>query len=116
MGEIVRFYEIAPSNTTIIRAWQGHREEKKWFYCHTGSFVINLIQLDDFDTPSDTIVPEKFVLKADGLTILEISGGYANGFKALEEGSKMMVFSNFGLDRSKNDELRYPIEKWSFRS
>lgn len=112
MSAIVRFYEIAPRNTGIIRGWQGHREEKKWFYCHTGAFVVNLIQMDDFENPSSYLKPERFLLEAKNPKVLEISGGYATGFKAVEENSIFQVFSNFSLEQSKNDDFRYPIEKW----
>ena len=113
MTEVVRFYEIAPANTTVIRAWQGHRKEKKWFYCSAGGFVVNLIKLDDFDAPSEHIVAEQHVLVEANTAILAISEGYATGFRALAENSKLMVFSNFDLEASKQDDFRYPVEKWN---
>ena len=113
MNEIVRLYEIAPSDTIGVRGWQGHREEKKWFYCNAGSFIVNLVQLDNFDKPSKAIVPERFVLDAANPSILEISGGYATGFKAASENSKLIVFSNFSLKESKNDDYRYPPDYWA---
>ncbi len=112
MSEIIRFYEIAPSGNGTVRAWQGHQNEKKWFYCHTGSFIVHLIKLDDFDNHTKDIFSEKFLLDTKKPTILEIPSGYANGFKAMEEGSKLMVFSNFSLEASKEDDFRYPVEKW----
>lgn len=113
MSEIVRMYEISPSDTSMIRGWQGHKEEKKWFYCNSGSFVVNLVQIDNFDTPSKTIRPEQFVLESKKPSILEISGGYATGFKAGEDNSKLLVFSNFSLKESKNDDFRFPVDYWS---
>lgn len=112
MHEIVRFYEVAPSDSQTIRAWQGHENEKKWFYCNTGSFMVHLIKVNDPHNPSEDIIPEKFLLDANKPSILEIPGGYANGFRAMEEGSKLLVFSNFGLEESKKDDFRYPVEKW----
>ena len=61
MSEITRLYEIEPIDSNVIRAWQGHQYEKKWFYCSAGSFVINLIKLDDFETPSSNIVSQRFL-------------------------------------------------------
>jgi len=112
MASIVRFYEIKHENIDIIRAWQAHKEEKKWFYCHAGAFVVNLVEMDDFDSPSSQLKPERFLLEAKNPKVLEISGGYATGFKAVEENSILQVFSNFSLEASKNDDFRYPIEKW----
>lgn len=112
MTSIVRVYEIKHDNIDIIRAWQAHKEEMKWFYCHTGAFVMQLIEVDDFKQPSALLKPKRIVLEAKNPTILELSGGYATGFKAIEEGSTLQVFSNFSLNESKNDDFRYPIEKW----
>ena len=113
MGEIVRMYEIAPNNINTIRAWQGHKHEKKWFYCHTGSFVVNIVMVDDFENPSLLLKPKRIVLEAKNLTILELSGGYATGIKGTEENSVLQVFSNFSLEASKNDDFRYAIENWN---
>ena len=112
MTEIVRMYEIAPSDTNTIRGWQAHREEKKWFYCNAGSFLMNLIQVDNFDAPSQTIHPKQFLLEAKNPSVLEITGGYATAFKAQVENSKLLVFSNFSLEESKKDDFRYPVEQW----
>lgn len=113
MSQIVRMYEISPNDTHTIRGWQAHREEKKWFYCNSGCFVMNLIKVDNFDSPSKTIIPERFILEACNPSVLEISGGYATGFKAQEDNSKLIVFSNFSLEESKNDDFRFPVEMWS---
>jgi len=113
MTEIVRMYEIAPGDTNTVRGWQAHRQEKKWFYCNAGSFVMNLILVDDFDNPSKNIQPEKFILEAKNPSVLEISGGYATAFQAQTQNSKLLVFSNFSLEESKNDDFRFPVEMWT---
>ena len=112
MGKVVRFYEIAPANTEIIRAWQGHQHEKKWFYCLAGSFVINLVKVDDFDGPSRELVPQKMILKSTEPDILAIPKGYATGIRAMEESSRLQVFSDFSLDASKEDDHRFPLDMW----
>lgn len=113
MSEINRMYEISPAETKTVRGWQGHKTEKKWFYCNAGSFIVNLIEIDDFDNPSSNLVPTRFVLDAKDPGVLEISGGYATGFKALRENSKLLVFSNFSLEASKQDDFRYEVDQWS---
>lgn len=113
MSEIVRMYEIMPSDISTIRGWQGHRNEKKWFYCNSGAFTFNLVKLDDFNALSKTIAPKRFILEAKKPTVLEISGGYATGFKAQTENSKLLVFSNFSLEESKNDDFRFPVGTWA---
>ena len=74
--------------------------------------MVQLIEVDNFEQPSPLLNPKRIVLDAKNPAILEISGGYATGFKAIEENSILQVFSNFSLDESKNDDFRYPIEKW----
>lgn len=113
MDEIVRLYEIAPTNSTTIRAWQGHKHENKWFYCNSGSFVINLVEINDFENVSDKLKSQRFILDAKEPSVLEISGGYATGFKALEEGSKLLVFSNFSVNKSKEDDFRFKADYWA---
>lgn len=112
LQEVVRFYEIAPKNVHVIRAWQAHQQERKWFYCLSGSFVINLVQVDCFDSPSDKLVPLRIEIDDSVPQVLCVPGGYATGIKATTEGSRLQVFSNFGLAASKKDDFRFPLEKW----
>src|SRR5690606_39307796 len=70
LNPIVRFYEIIPKNTSIVRAWQAHKKESKWFYCSYGSFKINLIELDCFDTPCDNLTIHSYELNANNSQIL----------------------------------------------
>ena len=116
MSEIVRFYEIVPNDTQTVRAWQGHKREKKWFHCNSGSFMVNLVQLDNFENPSKNCAREKILLDSENPTVLEVPGGYANGFKSIKEDSKMLVFSNFTLEDSKADDFRFPTHKWTFEN
>lgn len=113
MSEIVRMYEISPSDTLKIRGWQAHKNEKKWFYCNSGSFIVNLIEVDNFESPSEEFRVNRFVLEAIKPSVLQISGGYATGFKAIELNSKLMVFSDFSLEASKEDDFRYEVDTWS---
>ena len=113
MSEIVRLYEIFPASENTIRAWQGHKMEKKWMYCISGSFIINLVELDDFKNPSDQLTPIRVELFSDIPKILEVPNGYASGIRAKKPNSRLQVFSNFGLDESKKDDYRYPLEQWS---
>ena len=113
MSEILRMYEISPCDTDYIRGWQAHKNEKKWFYCNSGTFIVNLIEVDNFEAPSEELIAKRFVLEATRPCVLEISGGYATGFRAKEVNSKLIVFSNFSLEASKNDDFRYSTDTWS---
>lgn len=112
MKEIVRFYEISPSSTTTIRAWQGHLKEKKWFFCTAGTFVVNLKKINDESSQPKELNVQRFELHENIPMVLEVPGGYASGFKSVVENSKLMVFSNFSLEESKHDDFRFPLEHW----
>lgn len=106
---VVRMYAIKPEHTGIIRAWQGHMRERKWFYPATGSFEVRLIPLDAAGQPQEG-APLIFHLNANHPQMLLIPGAYANGFKAMESESTLLVFSDFDLEASKADDLRFGLD------
>jgi dTDP-4-dehydrorhamnose 3,5-epimerase-like enzyme len=112
---IKRFYTITHPDTNIIRAWQGHKLETKYFYITKGSFLINWIKIDNWEKPSTYLKINAHTLSETQSEILIIPPGHINGFKALEPDSTMMVFSDMLLEDSKNDDYRFPAEMWVLR-
>jgi len=112
MSRVLRFYSIEHPDTGIVRAWQGHKEEEKWFYVTRGAFQVRLIRIDHWDAPAENLQASEFILAADDSRVLHIPGGYANGFRALEPDSKMIVFSNFTVEQSAKDNFRYAANQW----
>ena len=104
LKKVVRMYCIEP-NLSIIRAWQGHKRETKWFFVAKGRFLVKTIRMEDLKDISPIILSDQ------ESKVLEIPGGFYNGFQALEEGSVMMVFSDFTLDESKKDDCRLSLEE-----
>jgi dTDP-4-dehydrorhamnose 3,5-epimerase len=109
LKEIVRMYAIEPVNDLIIRAWQGHYKERKWFFPAAGSFEVQIIPLVDNVKP-DVQGRTTWLLNASQPTVLAIPGGYLNGFKALEENARLWVFSDFDLEASKADNIRFSLD------
>lgn len=109
---VKRFYFIKHPDIDVVRAWQGHQFEKKYFYPISGSFVIAWVQIDDFKNPSKDLIPEHHVLSSNNSEILLIPKGYANGLKALEHDSEILIFSDMCLKESVNEKIRYPSEWW----
>ncbi len=105
-SEIKRVYFIENKDNSIIRAWQGHKIEQRWFSAVKGSFKIKLIAIDNWENPSINLVPITFFLNADKLDILHIPAGYVSSIQAIEEKSKLMVMANYVLGEIK-DEFRY---------
>ncbi len=113
MSAVKRMYEISPVDTNAIRAWQGHEKENKWFFCTAGIFIINLIEIDNFINPSKELVAKKIVLNAEEPLVLKITGRYVSGIKAVGLNSKLLVFSNFTTQQSKEDDFRFEPDYWS---
>jgi dTDP-4-dehydrorhamnose 3,5-epimerase len=112
MKRIRRFYQIEHPDNTIIRAWQGHQIEQKWFYVVDGSFKVVLVQPDNWKNPSVNLVFTEFILKSGDNNILHIPGGMANGFQAMEPHSKLIIFSNFSIKEVGTDDIRFDKSMW----
>lgn len=113
MSQIKRVYFTTHFDTEVIRAWQGHTIESRWFCSVKGSFLVKLIEIDNWENPSDELKVFEYTLSAEKQEILYIPSGYVNGFKALQNDSKLMVMSNYGYSEVENDELRFDKNKWS---
>lgn len=103
---IKRIYVIENQNTDFVRAWQGHKMEQRWFSAIKGSFKIELIAVDDWDTPSKKLERLEFVLDSEKLDVLHISAGYVSSIQSLEEDSKLLVMADYSLGELE-DEYRY---------
>lgn len=112
MTGIKRFYIIEHPDTDIIRAWQGHRHEQKWFHVIAGAFKMAIIQPDNWKQPSNILKPEVFILSATHPAVLQVPGGHATGFHALEKNSKMIIFSNATVEESRKDDYRFDESMW----
>jgi dTDP-4-dehydrorhamnose 3,5-epimerase-like enzyme len=107
-----RFYVIHQHETGIVRAWQGHKRERKWFYVVRGAFKIVLIKPDDWEKPSADLAFEEFIIHESDIQVLHIPAGFASGFVAIEPNSKLMIFSNFSLEESVQDDFRFDKGMW----
>ncbi|GMT46334.1 MAG: hypothetical protein IEMM0006_2166 [bacterium] len=112
MNDVIRFYIIRHNNTELIRAWQAHKQERKYFYVLKGRFVVAYLKLNKFDNPDMSLKPEYTVLSELESKVLALPEGYANGLKALEPDAEIMVFSNLTVEESQKDDYRFPAEWW----
>jgi len=113
MSEIKRMYITTHPNTKTIRAWQGHKIEKRWFFCVKGSFKVKLVKIDNWDNPSSDCKLIEFELSENTPQVLYVPNGYANGFKAIEDNSKIMLLSDYGLNEIEDDNYRFDNTKWA---
>ncbi len=109
---IKRFYSITHPDISVIRAWQGHKTETKYFFVTKGQFLICWVEIDNWDNPRKDLKVNKEILRADHSQILSIAAGHANGFKALEPGSTLLIFSDLDLEESSKDLYRFESNYW----
>src|SRR5690554_1074886 len=112
MSPIKRMYTITHDSVEVIRAWQGHRIESKYFKCIKGRFLVSVVAIDDWVSPSENLKPKIYILDANKTEVLHIPSGYANGFKALDVDSELLVFSSLDLESAKNDQYRFDQNLW----
>ena len=111
LSPVKRLYFIEHPDTQVVRAWQAHKVEQKWFQAVQGKFEVSLINVN-WENPSNSLPPIKYVLDAGKSEVLHVPGCYASGFRALDNNSKIMVCSDFTLDQSKEDDFRFPADQW----
>ena len=111
-GNYKRFYIITHPDINIVRAWQGHKTEEKYFFVIKGCFRIAVVQPLKFEDPTAIENPELFTMNCDDNLFLKVPGGCYNGIKACEPDSVLLVLSNSTVEESKNDDFRLPKDMW----
>ena len=96
-SQIKRIYTIENHSIDFVRGWQGHQVEQRWFAAMKGTFEIAVIQVDDFNNPSSHLPISRFPLSAETLTYLHVPAGCITAIQAKEEGSKLLVLSDYAL-------------------
>lgn len=109
---IKRFYLIKHPDTSVIRAWQGHQYEMKYFYPITGSFVVAWLKINNFNNPLDNLISEFQILSSVNSELISLPKGFANGLKALEPNSEISVSSDMELENSVGNEVRFEPNKF----
>lgn len=102
---VKRIYVIENQDTHIIRAWQGHQIEQRWFSVLQGSFEIKCIRIDNWESPSKNLESISFILDDKKMDILHLPNGYVSSIQALDKNAKLLVLSDYRLGEIK-DEFR----------
>lgn len=112
MKHVRRFYQIQHPDVQVIRAWQAHKIEQKWFTVLEGSFKIVIVKPGEWLGANENSDPKEYILKSGDNQILHIPGGFANGFQALEPNSRLIVFSDFEFEKAGSDDFRFDKNLW----
>lgn len=110
--DVKRFYMVENFDLDTIRAWHGHQRETKYAFVASGSAIVAAVEMDNLEAPNQTNEVHRFVVSARKPAILHIPAGYANGFKALENGTRIIFFSTATLEESRGDDYRFPVDYW----
>jgi dTDP-4-dehydrorhamnose 3,5-epimerase len=109
---IKRFYQVQNFSTSTIRAFHGHLKEAKYVYVTKGSAIVATVKLDNIESPSKDQKVNRFILSDKNPQILFIPPKHANGFRSLEDDTRIIFFSTSSLEESKGDDYRFPIDYW----
>lgn len=102
---VKRFYQVENHRQGFVRAWHGHKKEGKYVYVSSGSALIGVVNMETEEI-------SKFILSDKSPKILWIPPGNYNGFKSLEENTKILFFSTTSLEESLGDDIREEHNKW----
>lgn len=106
---VKRIYVIENLTKDIVRGWQGHKIEQRWFSAITGSFIVKLVAIDNWESPSIDLEIFTFEVCSEKLDVLHIPPGYVSSIQSKGNGSKLLVMADFYLNEI-NDEFRLPID------
>jgi dTDP-4-dehydrorhamnose 3,5-epimerase-like enzyme len=107
-----RFYMVENFTTEVVRAFHGHLKEEKFLLVVKGAIVAAAVQFGDPANPNRNAKPHRFVLSDRQPQILYVPAGYANGFRAIEPGTRIIFFSSATLEESGKDDFRFPFDLW----
>jgi dTDP-4-dehydrorhamnose 3,5-epimerase-like enzyme len=107
-----RFYTVRNHRSGFVRAWHGHRREAKYVTVTAGAALVAAVRIDDWNAPSPSLVPGRWVLSAAKPSVLYIPAGYANGFMSLTDDARLMFFSTSTLEESSGDDIRFDARLW----
>ena len=109
MAAIRRIYVIENKSTNVIRAWQGHVIEQRWFSALQGSFKIELIAIDDWNMPNKKLERLQYIIDATKLDVLHVPSGCISSIQSFEEGSKLLVMADYLMGEIE-DQYRFPVD------
>ena len=105
---IIKRIYIIENNSNIVRGWQGHKIEQRWFSAIKGQFKVQLIKIDNWIEPVKELKRITFNLSENTLDVLHISAGYITSIKSEEEGAQLLVISDYILNEI-SDNYKYPL-------
>ena len=110
MHDVRRFYIIGFPKVGAVRAWIGHRRERKWFAAAAGRIALVVRPLEAFDDPNPAPA-DVFYLDEGSPSVVAVPTGHAVGMKAISPQARLLVFSDHTLEEAKGDDVRFDKNK-----
>ena len=111
LQKAVRTYKVENSQLKTVRAWHGHKVEEKWVNVEQGDFLVCVVKVDDFASPSKNSEIQTYKMSPkDGF--LYIPPNFANGAMNLTEDNAIRYYSSLTLEESLNDDFRFESDYW----
>jgi len=109
--DVRRFYQVENHERGTIRAWHGHKHEAKYVWVTKGSAIVCHIAMegvafDEGKAYHHSQNMTRVVLSDKQPKLLYIPEGNYNGFKTLEEDTRVIFFSTSTLAQSADDDIR----------
>ena len=108
-SKVRRLYIIENSKLELKRGWKAHKIEQRWFIVLTGSFEINVVNVENFDSPKRMKDFYKYKLDAKSMTVLHCPPGHATLIQAKERNSKLLAMGDYLLGDTE-DDYRFPSD------
>ena len=111
LQKAIRTYKVENSQLKTVRAWHGHKVEEKWVNVEQGEFLVCVVKVDDFTSPSkDSEIQTYKMSPKDGF--LYIPPNFANGAMNLTEDNAIRYYSSSTPEESLNDDFRFESDYW----
>ena len=110
--EVNRVYFLNHPDCSVVRGWNGHKTEKKFFCCVKGAFALAVVEIEDWSKPAAKRPAQVFKLSENTSRIVCVPPGYANAIKAIEPDSVLMVFSSSTLEEAAGDNYKFAADLW----
>ncbi len=110
MSDVKRFYIITNTDTDLIRGWRAHRLEQRWFYVIKGSFLLDVVRVDNWENPSRDLPVERLTLYSADQVVVHLPAGFGTAFRAIEDDSELLVFADKGIEHASFDNYTYSTD------
>jgi len=112
VSDFRRFYIVSNHASGFVRAWHGHRFERKAAFVVSGAALVCAVEIDDWDMPSPDLKVHRYVLSERNPSALIIPAGFANGFMSLAPDTRVCFLSSSSLADAATDDVRFPARMW----